>query len=35
VHYRQWFLPVAIIIPTIIGMIAQNRFIKKSHEWEI
>jgi len=35
VHYRQWFLPVAIIIPTIIGMIVQNRFIKKSHEWEI
>lgn len=35
VHYRQWFLPVAIILPTIIGMVLQNRFIKKSHEWEI
>jgi hypothetical protein len=35
VHYHQWFLPTVIIIPTIIGMIVQNRFIKQSHEWEI
>ena len=35
VHFRNWFLPVVIIIPTIIGMIVQNQFIKKSQEWEI
>lgn len=32
---HQWFLPVVIIVPTIIGMIVQNRFIKQSQEWEI
>jgi hypothetical protein len=32
---HQWFLPLVIIVPTIIGMIVQNRFIKQSQEWEI
>lgn len=35
IYQNQWFLPVVIILPTIIGMIMQNRFIKQSHEWEI
>lgn len=35
VYYNRWFLPVVIILPTIVGMIMQNRFIKQSHEWEI
>jgi hypothetical protein len=34
-YTKQWFLPVVIILPTIIGMLMQNRFIKQSHEWEI
>ncbi|MBC8379014.1 MAG: hypothetical protein H8E62_07565 [Planctomycetes bacterium] len=33
-HY-QWFLPVAIIVPTVIGMIVQNKFIKHSQKWEV
>ncbi len=32
---RQWFLPVALLTPTIIGLILQNKFIRKSSEWEI
>ena len=35
IYQNQWFLPAVIILPTIIGMIMQNRFIKQSHEWEI
>lgn len=31
---KTWFLPLAIIIPTIIGMIVQNSLIKKSSEWD-
>ena len=31
----KWFLPAAIIIPTIIGLYWQNRFIKKSTEWTV
>lgn len=35
VHHYKWFLPIVIILPTLAGMILQNRFIKKSAEWEI
>lgn len=35
VLHRKWFLPAVIIIPTLIGMFIQNRFIKKSDKWEI
>jgi hypothetical protein len=31
---KVWFLPMTIIIPTIIGMIVQNSLIKKSSEWD-
>lgn len=31
---KVWFLPMAIIVPTIIGMIVQNSLIKKSSEWD-
>lgn len=31
----DWFLPAALLTPTIIGLILQNKFIKKSSEWEI
>ena len=31
----QWFLPVALLTPTIIGLILQHKFIRKSSEWEI
>jgi len=32
---KQWFLPVAILTPTLIGMYAQHRLIKESSSWEI
>lgn len=32
---QNWFLPVALLIPTIIGIIAQNKFIQHSHKWEL
>ena len=35
VYYNQWFLPVVVILPTIIGMIMQNSFIKHERDWEI
>ena len=31
----QWFLPIALIVPTIIGMVVQNKFIKHSQKWEV
>jgi hypothetical protein len=31
----QWFLPVALLAPTILGLILQNKFIKKSASWEL
>jgi hypothetical protein len=32
---HQWFLPFAIILPTILGMLIQNKLIKHSPNWEI
>ena len=32
---HPWFLPLAIIIPTIAGMLVQNKLIKHSPQWEI
>jgi hypothetical protein len=31
----KWFLPAAIIIPTLFGLYWQNRFVKKSPEWTV
>lgn len=35
VFEQRWFLPVALIIPTLVGLIVQNRFIKSSKDWNI
>jgi len=32
---HNWFLPVALIVPTIVGVIMQNNFVKHSHKWEL
>ena len=32
---HAWFLPLAVIIPTIAGMLVQNKLIKHSPKWEI
>jgi hypothetical protein len=31
----QWFVPLAVIIPTCAGMALQNKLIKQSPKWEI
>jgi hypothetical protein len=32
--FRQnWFLPVALIVPAVIGFAVQHKFIKRSREW--
>jgi hypothetical protein len=31
---KTWFLPLIIIVPTLIGMVVQNKLIKKSSEWD-
>ena len=35
VFNENWFLPVALLIPTAIGFILQQKFIKKSSEWSV
>ncbi len=35
VHERNWFLPVAIIVPAAIGFFTQQKFIKRSAEWSL
>jgi len=32
---NKWFLPVALMIPTAIGILLQNKFIKGSKEWSV
>jgi hypothetical protein len=32
---HSWFLPLAVVIPTIGGMLLQNKLIKLSPNWEI
>ena len=31
---KTWFLPLIIIVPTMIGMVVQNKLITKSSEWD-
>lgn len=31
----KWFLPVALLIPTILGLLVQNKFIKGSQNWSV
>lgn len=35
VYNHNWFLPVVLLGPTIIGIIVQNRLIKGSRDWNI
>jgi hypothetical protein len=32
---QNWFLPVALILPTFIGMAMQNKFVRHSKKWEL
>ena len=31
----KWFLPTVLLIPTVIGLILQHKFIKGSHAWNV
>jgi hypothetical protein len=35
VYEQNWFLPVALLVPTVIGIITQNSFLKKSDKIEV
>lgn len=35
VFNQKWFLPVALIVPTAVGVIVQHKFVKGSKEWDI
>jgi len=35
VSTRKWFLPIVLLVPTIVGIIAQHKFVKGSKEWDI
>jgi hypothetical protein len=32
---HNWFLPAALILPTIVGVTLQNQFVKTSKDWNI
>ncbi len=32
---NNWFLPVALFVPTVVGIILQNKFIKGSRDWSV
>jgi hypothetical protein len=34
-YYNHWFLPVALVVPTVAGMLMQNKLIKDSPQWDI
>lgn len=35
IHNCNWFLPVALLVPTIIGVAVQNNLIKNTKDWEL
>ncbi len=32
---EKWFLPAMVLVPMLIGMIVQNKFIKASPDWSV
>ena len=34
-YNQDWFLPALLLVPTIIGMMAQNKFVKDSKTWKV
>ncbi|MHC4574399.1 MAG: hypothetical protein ACYS76_09760 [Planctomycetota bacterium] len=35
VFTNKWFLPVALMVPTAVGLIVQNKFIRHSKDWSV
>lgn len=34
-HNNNWFLPLALLIPTVVGMVVQNKLVNDSPKWEL
>ena len=34
-YNHHWFVPVLLLVPTFIGIIVQNKFIKSSRNWSV
>lgn len=32
---QKWFMPLILMVPTIAGIILQNKFVKRSKDWDI
>ncbi|MBA7614814.1 hypothetical protein ES703_22087 [subsurface metagenome] len=32
---QKWFLPTMLMAPTLVGVILQNKFVKRSKEWDL
>ena len=35
VHNQNWFLPLVLIVPTMVGMAVQNKLVRNSPNWEL
>jgi len=35
VFNESWFLPAALVVPTVVGIIVQNKFYKGSSNWSV
>ncbi len=35
VFHVPWFLPVTLMVPTVIGFILQHKFLKSSKDWDL
>lgn len=35
VFTHRWFLPLALMVPTLAGIFLQNKFIKSSKDWDL
>ena len=35
VFHVRWFLPAALMLPTLIGFVLQHKFLKSSKDWDI
>lgn len=35
IYLHAWFLPTVMIVPTLIGMFIQNKFIQHSSKWDL
>lgn len=35
VFTQKWFLPVVLLVPTVVGVIIQNKSVKSSKEWSV